>query len=225
VTVPTRQRDVVVIGGSAGAVEALSEFLRGLPSDFDAAVAVVLHRHPSFVSSLALVFGRHSALEVTEPEQGDRFEPGRIYLAPRDRHMTVYDQTIQLNRQPRQHHTRPAIDPLFRSAASSYGNRVIGVLLTGNLSDGVGGLIDIKERGGLSLVQDPGQAPFPSMPKNAIIYDHVDLVFEIGRLAELLIKLVRGESLQSAVSSNGARRVQPGDEVPPRWVAAGHKLP
>jgi two-component system chemotaxis response regulator CheB len=218
-------RDVIVIGGSAGAVEALTGLLGTLPPKLDAAVAVVLHRHPSFASSMARVFSRNSTLEVIEPEQGERFLPGRVYLAPADRHMTIHDGTIQLNRQPRQHHTRPAIDPLFRSAASAYGSRAIGVLLTGNLSDGVGGLIEIKSNGGLSLVQDPRQAPYPSMPQNALIYDHVDLVFQIERLGVVLGKLVQGESLKSVINIEGARAVRPSDELAPRWLAPGHKLP
>jgi two-component system chemotaxis response regulator CheB len=215
-----RPRDVVVIGGSAGAVEALKHLLPRLPRDLDAAIALTLHRHPSFASSLADVFDRGSTIPVVEPEQGQKFEPGHIYLAPQDRHMTVVDGVIALNRQPRQHHTRPAIDPLFRSAAQAYGDRVIGVLLTGNLSDGVGGLIEIKEQAGISLVQDPSEALFPSMPRNALIYDHVDLVFKIEHLAELLTKLVPGETIQSALDTTGIRPVRAAD-----WVLPPHAEP
>jgi two-component system, chemotaxis family, protein-glutamate methylesterase/glutaminase len=196
-------RDVVVVGGSAGAVEVVGELLAHLPRDFEAAIAVTLHRPATVVSSMAQVFARRSALPVVEPEQGQSFLPGRIHLAPPDRHMTVFDGTIQLNRRPPQHHSRPAIDPLFQSAATCYGSRVIGVLLTGNLSDGVSGLRDIKRHGGLSVVQDPAQARFPAMPQNALEYDHVDLVFRIEALAELLQKLVRGESIASAAALSG----------------------
>jgi two-component system chemotaxis response regulator CheB len=219
------RRDVVVIGGSAGAVEALTHVLAQLPLDLGAAVAVVLHRHPDVTSNMARVFSRGSKLEVVEPEQGQPFDPGCVYLAPPDRHMVLCDDIVHLNRQPRQHHTRPAIDPLFRSAARSYGRRVIGVLLTGNLSDGVGGLIEIKQCGGLSLVQEPGEARFPSMPRNALIYDHVDLVFRLDGLVEVLAKLVSGQSVAAALGTRGVRPVRPADVIPPAWVPPGHKLP
>jgi two-component system chemotaxis response regulator CheB len=221
----SRRRDVIVMGGSAGAIEALTRVLAQVPGDLDAAVAIALHRPPSVASNLARVFARGSNLEVVEPEQGQPLEPGRIYLAPPDRHMVLYDDVVHLNRQPRQHHTRPAIDPLFRSAARSYGHRVIGVLLTGNLSDGVGGLIEIKQRGGLSLVQEPGEARFPSMPRNALIYDNVDLVFRLDGLAEVLARLVAGQTLATVLGTRGARPVRQDDVIPPAWVPPGHKLP
>jgi two-component system chemotaxis response regulator CheB len=207
---PPRNRDVIVIGGSAGAVQALFKLLGQLPRGLEAAVAVTLHRHPTFASSLAGLFSRRSNIEVVEPYDGQRFEPGLVYLAPPDRHMMVHDDVIALSRAPRQHHTRPAIDPLFTSAAESCGDRVVGALLTGNLSDGVTGLIHIKALGGLSLVQDPDEAPYPSMPRNALIYDHVDLVFQIDLLASVLVDLVRGTSIDD-VARLGARPVEPSD--------------
>jgi two-component system, chemotaxis family, protein-glutamate methylesterase/glutaminase len=211
-------RDVVVIGGSAGAVEAVRDLVAALPADLPAAVGVTLHRHPSAASSLAQVFNRRASMKVIEPEQGETFAPGRVYLAPQDRHMTVFDGAVHLDRQPRQHHTRPAIDPLFRAVARAYGSRVIGVLLTGNLSDGVGGLIAIKEAGGLSLVQDPNQAPHPSMPQNALIYDHVDLIFQIEHLADLLVKLIDGRSVAEVTTSGGARPVRAADVQAPGFM-------
>jgi two-component system chemotaxis response regulator CheB len=219
------RRDVVVVGGSAGAVETLGDVLVHLPPDFEAAIAVTLHRPASVVSSMVRVFARRSALPVVEPEQGQNFLPGRIYLAPPDRHMTVFDGTIQLNRQPPQHYCRPAIDPLFRSAANSYGRRVIGVLLTVNLSDGVSGLEDIRQHGGLSVVQDPAQARFPTMPQSALVCDHVDLVFRSEALAELLQKLLRGESIASAAETPGVRPVRPADTLLPPWLLGVRHLP
>jgi hypothetical protein len=126
---------------------------------------------------------------------------------------------VKLDRQPRQHHTRPAIDPLFLSAAEAHGDRVVGVLLTGNLSDGVRGLIQIKRAGGLSIVQDPREAPFPSMPQTALVYDDVDLVFEVRSLPTLIERLVNGESVRGAVSINGARPVREADYIRPPWLA------
>ena len=106
--------------------------------------------------------------------------------------MVITDGVVCLNREPRQHHTRPAIDPLFISAAERFGARVIGLLVTGNLSDGVSGLIRIKQLGGITLVQDPSQALYPSMPRNALIYDNVDLILGLQSVAATLAALVDG---------------------------------
>jgi two-component system chemotaxis response regulator CheB len=220
-----RRRDVIVIGGSAGAVEALFKLCAMLSPDLGAAVAIVIHRHPTFVSTLADLLGRRSSLPVIEPRHGDLFSRGRIHLAPPDRHMTVHDGLIRLSRTPKQHHTRPAIDPLFLSAADSYAERVIGVLLTGNLSDGVTGLIEVKRQGGLSLVQDPAEAPFPSMPRNALIYDHVDLIFRLDTLPTILDELVAGESISAAIKNVGARPVRESDVAVPPWVPAYRRMP
>jgi two-component system chemotaxis response regulator CheB len=217
-------RDVLVIGGSAGAIEALFRFLAHVSPVPEVAIAVVMHRHPTFASNLGPVFSRRSPIPFLEPEGGERFEPGVIFLAPQDRHMTLDGTHVQVDRGPRQHHTRPSIDPLFRTAAEAYGRRVIGVLLSGNLSDGVGGLIEIKRCGGVSLVQDPDQAPFPSMPTNALVYDNVDLVFQIDCLWSLARNLVRGESvphlLEAQETSVGDR-----DLNRPFWPAREQPLP
>jgi two-component system chemotaxis response regulator CheB len=209
-------RDVVVIGGSAGAVEGLFQILGQLPPDPEVAMAVTLHRQPNLASSMGHLFGRRSLVTVVEPTGDEPFVPGVIYLAPPDRHMTVHGRRIRVDRGPKQHHTRPAIDPLFRSAAETYGRRVIGVLLSGNLSDGVGGLIEIKQRGGISLVQDPQQAPFPSMPTNALIYDNVDLIFQIQSLWPLLAQLARGDSVAHLL---GALQEARPELIPPFWPA------
>jgi two-component system chemotaxis response regulator CheB len=222
---PERSRDVIVIGGSAGAIEVLSIVFGLLPVDLGAAVAVTIHRHPTVASSLAEVLARRSSLAVVEPRDGDRLTPGRIYLAPADRHMLIAGDVVRLNREPRQHHTRPAIDPLFVSAAEECGRRVIGLLLTGNLSDGVSGMIRIKEMGGITLVQDPGQARYPSMPRNALIYDHVDLILGALSVAPTLAGLVRGLGVHSFADSPGVRRPGPPLEKAPAWLAPGHRMP
>lgn len=221
----SRPRDVVVIGGSAGAVSALFRILSSLPPHLEAAIALAIHRHPTFASSLGELFSRRSGLPVFEPFDGQLLEPGCVYLAPPDRHMVLSGRYIRLNREPKQHHTRPAIDPLFASAAGEYGPRVVGALLTGNLSDGVSGLIRIKELGGLSLVQDPDEAPFPSMPRNALIYDHVDLVFQVDMLGSVLSQLVKGATVQEALSTVGTRPVRESDIRAPGWLPRGHRLP
>jgi two-component system chemotaxis response regulator CheB len=222
---PAQGRDLIVIGGSAGAIEAVTSILVALPAELGAAVAVTLHRHPTVPSSLREVLDRRSSLEVIEPQDGTRLAAGRVYLAPQDRHMLIDGRRIRLNRNPQQHHTRPAIDPLFTSAATSAGNRVIGVLLTGSLSDGVGGLIRIKQFGGLSLVQDPSQALAPSMPRNALIYDNVDLILRVESVAEALTRLVGGEPVSALLSMNGVRPPDAEDRRMPPWIARNHRLP
>lgn len=222
---PERTRDLIVIGGSAGAVEVLRTVLASLPVDLGAAVAVTIHRHPTRPSTLDHVLGLRSSLPVTEPVGEEPLTPGRVYLAPPDRHMTIAGDAVRLNRDPRQHHTRPAIDPLFISAAESHRSRVIALLVTGNLSDGVSGLIRIKELGGITLVQDPSQAVYPSMPRNALIYDNVDLIVGLQSLAPTLAALVNGATVHSFVETPTLRRPGPHHERVPRWVAPGHRLP
>jgi two-component system, chemotaxis family, protein-glutamate methylesterase/glutaminase len=194
------RRDVIVMGASAGGVEALRATFGQLPPSMPARMLAVIHRSPMFMTSTAHVFSRSGSLAVQEPSDGQPFQPGVAFLAPRDHHMLVEDGVLRLDRGPKQHHTRPAIDPTFRSAARAYRDRVIGVLLTGNLSDGVAGLIEIKAHGGIVLVQDPAEAPYPSMPKNALMFDHVDLVFQLAQLPTLLLQLIAGHDLEDLSS-------------------------
>jgi two-component system chemotaxis response regulator CheB len=185
-------RDVIVIGASAGGVEALIQLFSALPSGLPAIVAVVIHRSPLYNSHLSTVLGRHAALPVREPQPYESLMAGTIYLAPRDHHMRLNGKRIELGRGPKEHFTRPAVDPLFASVAQQYGPRVIGVLLTGAGDDGVAGLIAIKHRGGLCLVQDPRDAKIPMMPMNALRYDHVDLVLPLTAIPAALDRLVQG---------------------------------
>src|SRR6266536_5759364 len=161
-------RDVVVIGASAGGVQALMHLLSKLPSDLPAIIGIVLHRAPYHESRLAWVLGRHASLPIVEPEDRAKLQRGVVYVAPRDQHMVFENGRVRLNRGPREHMTRPAADPLFRSVAAEFGARVAGVLLTGYAGDGVPGLIKIKAAGGVSLVQDPEEAMHPIMPQRAI---------------------------------------------------------
>jgi two-component system chemotaxis response regulator CheB len=185
-------RDVIVIGASAGGIEALLTLFEKLPASLVAVVAVVVHRPPLFESQLARLLDRRSALPVLEPGDREPAEPGRIYLAPRDHHMEFEDGVIRLNRGPHQHRFRPAVDPLFLSAAEVYGRRVVGVLLSGGGADGVRGLIAIKARGGLSMVQDPAEARNPTMPARAIAEDDVDAVLRLDRMGDALASLTIG---------------------------------
>lgn len=195
------RRDVVVVGASAGGVRLLQEVFAQLDPGLRAAILVVIHRPPAERSELARVLGRRSALEVREPTDGEAVVPGTIYLAPPDHHMRLQRQRVRLDRGPKEHHTRPAIDPLFVSAAQWAGLRAIGVLASGNLSDGVAGLIAIKDAGGVSLVQDPSEAEWPDMPRNALLHDHVDLLFRAVALPGLLTELV-GPDAEAAIRAN-----------------------
>ena len=190
-------RDVIVIGASAGGVEALIDLFGGMPRKLPAIIAVVIHRSPIYNLHLSTVLGRHATMPVREPEPNETLAEGTIYLAPRDHHMLLKDKQIELNRGPKEHFTRPAVDPLFVSVARQYGRRVIGVLLTGSGDDGVAGLIAIKHQGGLALVQDPSDAKMPMMPMNALRYDHVDLVIPLTAIPAALEKLVEGHPVSS----------------------------
>jgi len=187
------RRNVITIGASAGGVEALSYLFSLLPRDVPAAIAIVLHRSPVVETRLPAVLGRRARLRVIEPADGEPFELGSIYAAPRDQHLMLEDGVVRLNRGPKEHRTRPAIDPLFRSAAEAYGERVVGVLLSGFGDDGVPGLIEIKKAGGLSIVQDPGEALHASMPCTAIRDDDVDAVLKLHDLAAAIVDLANGE--------------------------------
>ena len=202
-----RARDVILIGASQGGVAALKTLLAGLPDRFGAAIAITIHRSPSFVSVLADVLGAHSKMPVVEAGDGRRFEPGLVYLAPQDHHLTFRSGALWGDRGPKHHFVRPAIDVMFTSGAAAYGSRVIGVLLTGNLSDGVAGLVNIKQHGGLSLAQDPAEAEAPSMPRNAVVYDDVDVIFQLNAAARVLTKLVGGADIDEAAAVLGTQRL------------------
>jgi two-component system chemotaxis response regulator CheB len=197
-------RDVVTIGASAGGVQAIMRVLAKLPGDLPTIVGVVLHRSPYHETQLAAVLGRHAALPVLEPAEGDVLKPGAVYIAPRDQHLRFEDGRARLSRGPREHLTRPAIDPLFRSAAAEFGARVVGVLLTGYGGDGVPGLIAIKAAGGVSLVQDPDDAVHPTMPRRAIAEDDVDAILPLDALAEALVALAHGEERALQSQPHGA---------------------
>jgi two-component system chemotaxis response regulator CheB len=196
------RRDVVVIGASAGGVIALRELIGGLPADLGAALAVVLHRSPLVKSNLARVLGWRASLPVVEATDGEVFAAGRVYVAPRDRHLRIEGTTLQLSRGPTEQHTRPAIDPLFTSAAAAHGKRAVGILLTGTGDDGVSGLIAVTAAGGLSLVQDPQEAAYPQMPRSAILNDRVQATLPVAEIVELLPALARGEAIEAAARSS-----------------------
>jgi two-component system chemotaxis response regulator CheB len=190
------KRDVIVIGASAGGVMALSEFFSALPANLPASVAVVLHRSTA-ASELAYVLGRRSKLPLVEPIGGGPLKHGIIYLAPPDHHLLIEPDGIAIHRGPKEHSTRPSIDPLFRSAAAAHGKRVVGMLLTGCGEDGVSGLIAISQGSGVTLAQDPDDAYMPYMPMNALRYDEVAGAFPLRQLSGVVLALARGRSVST----------------------------
>jgi two-component system chemotaxis response regulator CheB len=184
-------RDIIVIGGSSGATAPLKEILGRLPTDLPAAVFVVLHIPAQGIGILSTVASAASRLPVVQAESGMVIEQGHIYLAAPDHHLLVHESHIMLGRGPRENMARPAIDPLFRSAALQYGPRVIGVVLSGLLSDGAAGLNAIKRCGGVTLVQDPADAIASEMPLRAMEATTVDLCAPGGKIGDVLSDLAR----------------------------------
>jgi two-component system, chemotaxis family, protein-glutamate methylesterase/glutaminase len=188
------RKDIVVVGASAGGMGALAKLAAELPADFPAAVFVVWHLSPGVRSVLPQVLTRAGPLNAHVPSDGDRIEPGRIYVAPNDHHMLLEKGYIRVARGPKENRFRPAVDPLFRSAAYIYGPRVIGIVLSGALDDGTSGLWSIKMRGGTAIVQDPEDAEHRSMPLNALGNVAVDYTLPVEKMGALLARLVGEEA-------------------------------
>lgn len=184
-------RDLIVIGTSAGGVEALQVVARGLPRDLQAAVLIVIHLSAESPYLLPEILRKVSPLEIANVSDGVRIESGKVYVAPPDCHLLVKANTLKLSKGPKENRSRPAIDPLFRTAAAAYGPRVIGVILTGMLDDGSAGLSAVKECGGTTVVQDPADALYPSMPQSALRYVGADYTVLLAGLAPLLTRLVQ----------------------------------
>ena len=184
-------RDTIVIGASAGGVQALSELVAELPPNLPAAVFIVLHIPSNTPSYLPAILSRQSQLQVAHATDGARIEMGRIYVAPPDQHLLIEDRHIKLVHGPKENLHRPSIDALFRSAARWGGSRVIGVVLTGAREDGRVGMRAIKQRGGITIVQDPLEAPFPSMPMSVMQDIRVDYSLPLREIPPVLNQLSR----------------------------------
>jgi two-component system, chemotaxis family, protein-glutamate methylesterase/glutaminase len=191
--------DIIVVGASAGGVEALSALVRGLPADLPAAVFVVLHIPPYHQSHLPAILSHHGPLPAAEAMHGEAIAPGRIYVAPPDHHLLVRNGHVELTRGPRENSSRPAVDPLFRTAARAYGPRVVGVVLSGALGDGSVGLMAIAARGGVTVVQDPDEALFESMPRTALEYVRVAHVLPVCQISALVSHLAREPATEKEV--------------------------
>lgn len=192
-------RDLIVIGGSAGSLDALQTILRCLPPGFPAAVCITRHITPHAVNVLPKILARSTVLPTTGAVDGEELRPGHIYVAPPDHHLLVVPGHVGVTRSPTENRFRPAIDPLFRSAAVAYGPRVVGIILSGALDDGTAGLWAVKQRGGIAIAQDPQEAQHPSMPQSALMYVPVDHCLPASAIAPLLIRLT-----QEVVEDKGA---------------------
>jgi two-component system chemotaxis response regulator CheB len=188
---------VIVIGASTGGLNALKKIFSALPADLPAPIFVVLHIGPS-ESILPKILGMHSKLPVVHATDGAVIESGKIFVAPPDHHLVLEADHMHLSRSARENHARPAIDPLFRSAAVAYRRRVIGVVLTGNLDDGTVGLQAIKAYGGTAIVQDPDEAEAQSMPLSASRYVDTDYCLGLDEIAPTLTRLAH----QAAAEDN-----------------------
>lgn len=182
---------IVVIGTSAGGLEALRELVATLPADFPAPIAIVMHMSPHSPGILEDILSRSGPLTAVSPRDAQRLRSGVIYVAPPDFHLMIEPGSVRVTKGPRENRFRPAIDPLFRSAAQVFGPAAIGVVLTGDLDDGTAGLWAIKQLGGVAIVQDPSDAMFPSMPRSAIAHVNVDYVVPLRDIAPLLTRLAQ----------------------------------
>jgi two-component system chemotaxis response regulator CheB len=183
------QHDIVVIGASAGGLQALSTILERLPPSLPARVLIVVHGSPTATGVLPDVLDRSCPLPVAFASDGDGLTSGRVYIARPDFHLLVASGRVALTHGPREHGFRPAIDPLFRTAARELGPRVIGVVLSGALSDGTYGLSVIKHYGGVAIVQDPGDAIISGMPTSALNNVDVDHILRAADIAAAIERL------------------------------------
>ena len=197
---------IIVIGASAGGVEAISQLICELPADLPAAVCVVLHFPASGTSVLPSILERIGSLSAAHAVDGEPIQPGRIYVAPPDRHLIVRQERVELSIGPKENNHRPAVDVLFRSAARSHGPRVIGVVLSGTLDDGTVGLAAIRKQGGVAVVQDPEDALYPGMPRSALENVGGDHVLPVAGIGALLGRLASQPAPEAPVGA-----------TPPEW--------
>lgn len=187
----TSHRDIIVIGASAGGLAALVDLVRELPEDFPAAIFVVIHTSPDNPGVLPQILGRAAKLPAAFARDGEPIVRGRIYVAPPDHHLLLKQRTVRVSRGPKENGFRPAVDPLFRTAALSQGARTIGIVLSGGLNDGTHGLAIITQRGGVALAQDPQEALIASMPLSAIQNVEVRRILRVAEMPAVLAELVR----------------------------------
>ncbi len=213
-----------MIGGSTGSIEALGHLLGSLPADLPAAIFVVVHTTAQGPGLLPKVLSRAGTMPAIHPQDGERLRPGQIYVAPPDHHLLLgRSDIIHVRRGPRENGARPAIDPLFRTAASAgYGPRMIAVVLSGYLDDGAAGLYAVRKRGGVAIVQDPNDALAGDMPVHALEYAGADYILEAGQIGTKLAELVSEPGkVVTMKKKRGARPASRDEaEAPPNAFAA-----
>ena len=201
-------RDIVVVGGSAGAIDPLRDLIGALPGDLPAAIFVVQHVSAHAPSMLPAILAAGTDLEVAPARDGDPIQPGHVYVAQPGRHLLVEPSQVRVVHGPKENRHRPAIDTLFRSAAWSFGPRVVGIVLSGSLDDGTAGLWAVKRAGGLALVQDPAEAAFPDMPLNAMRQVAIDQVLPVREMPSLLDRLTRESANGNGHKSPAGHRLE-----------------
>lgn len=201
-------RNIIVIGASAGGMDAIKELIAHLPADFNAAIFIVWHIPPTARGVLPLLLNKLAALPAANAIDEEPIKTQRVYVAPPDRHLLLEKDRVRLSKGPRENGSRPAADPLFRSAAYTFGPRVIGIVLSGGLDDGTAGLWAIKQQGGITIVQDPAQALTPSMPESARRQVAVDYVLPVAEMAPLLVRLVQEKIEDDAWPATPAVRIE-----------------
>src|SRR5262245_23954147 len=223
--------DIVVIGASAGGNSVLIELAKQLPLDFPAAVFTAYHMPAGAEGHLADALKTTGRLPAKHAEDGEEIRHGVVYVAPPDRHLLVKSGYLRVTHGPRENRWRPAIDPLFRSAAVAYGSRVIGVVLSGMLDDGTAGMLAIKRCGGTTIVQDPLDAAYPEMPQSALANVEIDHVLDASNIASTIARLARetaGEGPEIPQELAAEARIAEGGEITPepeRVVATGLMCP
>jgi two-component system chemotaxis response regulator CheB len=195
------ERNIIVIGASAGGLPALQELVRNLPHNLNASIFIVMHLSPWYKSHLSEILSRSGPLPARQPASGEPIQPGRIYVAPPNLHLLVENSHVEVWPGPKENMHRPAINPLFRSAAVHHGPRVIGVVLSGMRDDGAAGLWWIKRRGGVAVVQDPSTAQYSDMPLSAMEHVNVDYVVNLEEMPGLLARLAAGKEKPPATQA------------------------
>ena len=200
------KRDIVVVGCSSGGLEALKMLVTSLKQDLPGSVMIVQHVLPDARPLLPEILANFGILPCELAEDDTTFQKGHIYVAAPDRHLVIEGEKLRLTRTARENRTRPAVDALFRSAAAEHGNRVIGVVLTGNLDDGAAGLKAVQDAGGVAIVQTPSDAAYPGMPETALEFLKPDHVVPLVQIGALINELVGTETTCENHLSNNVRR-------------------
>lgn len=212
--------DIIVIGASAGGVTALAQLARQFSARFPAAVFITLHIPANMPSMLPNILNYAGPLTALHPDDGAEIAAGHIYVAPPDHHLLVMQSHMRVVKGPKENRHRPSIDALFRSAALAYGPRVVGVVLTGSLDDGAAGLLAIQQCGGITVVQDPKDALYPSMPQSALELVDTDYCLPLAEIGPLLTQLAhtRVDTTRPSVTPKGLEKAEQARKSGRAWL-------